>query len=130
MMGGLIIPQADIPGYDWHTWWNVPGCSYHGHVAETWVFNPRGFSFADILGNDEQLIEKYGSLDEKSILPQIWGYPEGSDINSQIEQKLPQTFEHFQLSDVPGGEFGLTIDKALDEGWGCIAVQVTGSCCE
>ena len=30
---------------------------------------------------------------------------------------------YIQLSDIPGGQFGLTIDSALDEGWACVAVQ-------
>ena len=126
MMGGLVLPQADIPGHNKNTWWNVTDCAKHGHVRETWVFNPRGFSFEDVLGNDKKLIRKYKNLDEKNVLPKIWGYPEGNDFNSRVEQKIPQTFKHFQLSDIPGGDFGLTIDSALDEGWACIAIQGTG----
>ena len=124
-MGGLVLPQADIPGHNKNTWWNVTDCAKHGHVRETWVFNPRGFSFEDVLGNDKKLIRKYKNLDEKNVLPKIWGYPEGNDFNSRVEQKIPQTFKHFQLSDIPGGDFGLTIESALDEGWACIAVQGT-----
>ena len=126
-MGGLILPQADIPGHNKNTWWNITGCAKHGHVKETWVFNPRGFSFEDVLGNDKKLIRKYRDLDEKKVLPKIWGYPEGNDFESGVEQMVSQTFEHFQLSDLPGGDFGLTIDSALDEGWACVAVQGTGS---
>ena len=126
MMGGLILPQTDIPGHNKNTWWNVTGCSYHGHVKETWVFNPRGFSFEDILGNDQKLIRKYKNIDQKDILPNIMGYPHGNDFNSRVEQMIPQTFEHFQLSDIPGGNFQLTIDSAIDEGWACTAVQGNG----
>ena len=123
MMGGLNVPKSDNEGSDRNTWYNVPGCSYHGHLKETWVFNPRGFSFEEILGNNEDLIQKYKNMDEKEVLPKIWGYPEGGSFDSKIEQLLPQSFKDFQLSDIPGGKFGLTIESALDEGWACVAVQ-------
>ena len=34
MMGGLVLPQADIPGHNNNAWWNVPGCAHQARVRD------------------------------------------------------------------------------------------------
>ena len=103
------VSQADIPGHNNNAWWNVPGCAHQGHVREVWVFNPRGFSFEDILANDKKLIRKYRGKDEKTVLPKIWGYPKTWETSGLKEQLIPQSFKHFQLSDIPGGNSNINL---------------------
>ena len=115
-----MAPSADLPGRNLNKKYNVEGCTKHAHLKDVWVYNPNGWSRNDILG---QARESYAGLTGGQILPETIGYPFGNGIESRISTSLPQNFENFHLSDTPSGEFNLTIDNALEAGWGCTGVQ-------
>ena len=123
IIGGLVAPSADLEGRALNLKYNIEGCTKHAHMNDVWVYNPRGWSFNDIMGSDSALISKYQALSAGDILPKRMGYPEGNTAVANKAQALDQSFDDFRLSDTAGGDFDLTIDTAIDEGWACTGVQ-------
>ena len=123
IIGGLIAPSADLEGRALNVKYNIEGCTKNAHLRDVWVYNPRGWTFSDVMSGDQSLINKYKNLLPENILPKSIGYPEGKDQISRVSTELGQSFGDFRLSDTPGGDFGLTIDKAIEEGWDCTGVQ-------
>ena len=122
MIGGLVAPSADLAGRALNKKYNVDGCTNNAHMNDVWVFNPKGWSLEDILSNDSALIAKY-SGNFGDIIPKKTGYTFGKAQSDRIAVQLDQTLSDFRLSDVKGGDFDLTIDSALEEGWACTGVQ-------
>ena len=120
IIGGLMAASSDLPNRDLNKRYNIEGCTKHGHLRDVWVFNPNGWSRSEILG---EAAAKYSGLESREILPQKIGYPFGQDMKSRISTTLDQDFEEFHLSDTAGGNFSLTTDTAIEEGWQCTGVQ-------
>ena len=121
MIGGLLQPAADIPGRDFYQrYGNVESCSMTSMFRDVWVFNPRGWTRKQILG--DALQDYPDSLSDEEILPKRLGF----DVTSKTakrEEERDQSFADFRLSDTPGGLNGLTIDSALEKGWECTGIQ-------
>ena len=79
-----------------------------------WVFNPKGWTRQQILGDAADL-PKYSEKTDEEILPKIRGYPKNSTDTVEVEN-LPQNFENFRL-------YGNFIDQALEEGWECTGID-------
>ena len=120
MIGGLLQPAADIPNRGmYERYGNVEGCSKDSQFRDVWVFNPRGWSRAQILG---EAAGKYPEdMPDSAILPRRYGY----DVTQRnpFEHLRDQSFADFRLSDNVPGPNGLTIDSALEAGWECTGVQ-------
>ena len=115
MIGGLIAPSADLAGRLLNRKYNVEGCTKQAHLDDVWVFNPRGWSRETILGEQAAALSSQSAED---ILPTRRGYT----LDSNVESDQNQTFADFRLSDTEGPN-GITIDKAIEDGWECTGVQ-------
>ena len=115
MIGGLIAPSADLSGRLLNRKYNVEGCTKQAHLNDVWVLNPRGWSRQTVLG---EAASDYDGQSDEAILPTRRGY----SIHSNVEDDQNQTFADFRLSDEPGPN-GITIDKAIEDGWECTGVQ-------
>ena len=115
MIGGLIAPSADLAGRLLNRKYAIEGCSKQAHLNDVWVFNPRGWNRASVLGDAKS---NYNGMEASEILPQRMGYT----LDSKVHQLLDQEFEDFRLSDTPGPK-NITISKAIEEGWECTGVQ-------
>ena len=115
MIGGLIAPSADLKGRLLNRKYNVEGCTKQAHMNDVWVFNPRGWSRNAVLGEAK---DQYDGKSDSEILPTRMGYSLTSNVHTEQEQ----SFSDFRLSDTPGPN-GITIDKAIEEGWECTGIS-------
>ena len=116
MIGGLLEPAADLPHRSRSDMMNVEGCTKRAHLQDVWVFNPKGWTRSQILGDARS---KYAGQSDEQILPTITGYPFSRD---QIEvDNLSQNFKSFRLYD--NAQDGPTIDQAIEEGWECTGID-------
>ena len=113
MIGGLLEPAADLPYRARSDMFNIEGCTKRAHLNDVWVFNPKGWSRDQILG-DAANLPKYSGKTAEEILPTIRGYPHSTDV-VEVEN-LPQNFENFRL-------YGDLIDQAIEEGWECTGID-------
>ena len=116
MIGGLIAPSADLSGRLLNRKYNVEGCTKQAHLNDVWVFNPRGWTRATVLGDAVDMSVNQGAAEE--VLPTRRGY----SLTSAVQSDQNQTFADFRLSDTPGPN-GITIAKAIEDGWECTGVQ-------
>jgi hypothetical protein len=116
MIGGLIAPSADLSGRLLNRKYNVEGCTKQAHLNDVWVFNPRGWTRETVLGDAINNAENQGPAE--SVLPTRRGY----SLTSNVQSDQNQTFADFRLSDTPGPN-GITIAKAIEDGWECTGVQ-------
>ena len=91
-------------------------CTKYGHLNDVWVFNPKGWTRDQILGDSAS---KYEGQSDQDILPTISGY-EFSQSETELSDKK-QTFSSFRLYD--DAKDGPTIQQALDEGWECTGID-------
>ena len=119
MIGGLVASAADLPTRAISDRYNVEGCTKRGHMNDVWVFNPKGWSRDQILG-DAKNLAKYAGKADTQILPRISGFLPASLDHTEYDN-LEQTFEDFRLYDDVSS--GISIQEALDEGWECTGVQ-------
>ena len=118
MIGGLISSAADLPTRAISDRYNIDGCMYRGHMNDVWVFNPKGWSRDQILGDAKDL-PKYNGLSDSDILPTISGYEfSRGDVESD---SIEQSFDNFRLYDEAPN--GLTVERALEEGWECTGID-------
>ena len=68
------------------------GCTKRAHLNDVWVFNPKGWSRAQILGDAKS---KYDGKTAGEILPSIDGY----EFSTGVEEKtgLKQNFDNFRF---------------------------------
>ena len=119
MIGGLIASASDLPTRAISDKFNIPDCMYRGHMNDVWVFNPKGWTREQIMG-DAANLPKYKNKLASEILPTINGYEwsMGKDENPE----LPQTFDRFRLYDSATDGMVTTVQQAHDEGWECTGI--------
>ena len=91
-------------------------CTKYGHLNDVWVFNPKGWTRDQILGDSAS---KYEGQSDEDILPTISGY-EFSQSKTELSNKK-QIFSSFRLYD--DAVDGPTIQQALEEGWECTGID-------
>lgn len=91
-------------------------CTKYGHLNDVWVFNPKGWTRDQILGESAS---KYEGQSDEDILPTISGY-EFSQSKTELSDKK-QSFSSFRLYD--DAKDGPTIQQALEEGWECTGID-------
>ena len=92
------------------------GCTKYGHLQDVWVFNPKGWTRDQILGD---AASKYLGQTDGDVLPTISGYEFSQDTKELTNKK--QDFSNFRLYD--DATDGPTIQQALDEGWECTGID-------
>ena len=92
------------------------GCTKYGHLEDVWVFNPKGWTRDQVLG---EAVSKYQGQTDENILPTISGYEFSQDTKELSNKK--QDFSNFRLYDEATD--GPTIQQALDEGWECTGID-------
>ena len=92
------------------------GCTKTGHLNDVWVFNPKGWTRDQILGDSAS---KYSGMTDQEILPTISGYEFSQDTKELSDKK--QTFSSFRLYDEASD--GPNIQQALEEGWECTGID-------
>ena len=92
------------------------GCTKTGHLNDVWVFNPKGWTRDQILGESAS---KYSGMTDEEILPTISGYEFSQDTKELSDKK--QTFSSFRLYDEASD--GPNIQQALEEGWECTGID-------
>ena len=121
MIGGLTKAGADRPEKPNHERFGqqTAGCTNFAIYSDVWVFNPRGWSRDQILGD---AVGKYTGLADEKILPKRYGYNDQIQEESSSLIQVDQTFADFRLSDTPGPN-EITITSALAAGWECTGVE-------
>ena len=94
----------------------ILGCTKTGHLNDVWVFNPKGWTRDQILGESAS---KYSGMTDEEILPTISGYEFSQDTKELSDKK--QTFSSFRLYDEASD--GPNIQQALEEGWECTGID-------
>ena len=92
------------------------GCTKYGHLEDVWVFNPKGWTRDQVLGD---AVSKYQGQTDEDVLPTISGYEFSQDTKELSNKK--QDFSNFRLYDEATD--GPTIQQALDEGWECTGID-------
>ena len=92
------------------------GCTKYGHLEDVWVFNPKGWTRDQVLGD---AASKYQGQSDEDVLPTISGYEFSQDTKELSNKK--QDFSNFRLYD--DATDGPTIQQALDEGWECTGID-------
>ena len=78
---------------EWQAFLNeYSGCTKRAHLNDVWVFNPKGWSRSQILGEAKS---KYDGKTAGEILPSIDGY----EFSTDVEEKtgLKQNFDNFRF---------------------------------